>query len=142
MTNYPFTTWFRRELRRYLREHGIRSRNDLAKKVGTSGASLHRYDRGLSFPDVRMQARLAEVFGVSEEDVARLVRESEKRRQQEAEGLDEPPSSSAMTAGRRGSRQVQDSWLGKFASSGRIIGDIVSPAVDEREWEVLRPRRR
>jgi prevent-host-death family protein len=29
-------------------------------------------------------------------------------------------------------------WLGMFEGTGRIVGDIVSPAVDETEWEVLR----
>ncbi len=29
-------------------------------------------------------------------------------------------------------------WLGTFQSSGKIVGDIVSPALDEREWEVLK----
>lgn len=29
------------------------------------------------------------------------------------------------------------SWLGSFKSKGRIVGDIVSPALDEKEWEVL-----
>lgn len=39
-----------------------------------------------------------------------------------------PPS----PAGRRGA------WLGAFRSSGRIVGDIVSPASDESDWDVLR----
>jgi antitoxin (DNA-binding transcriptional repressor) of toxin-antitoxin stability system len=30
------------------------------------------------------------------------------------------------------------SWLGSFKSKGRIVGDIVSPASDERDWEALR----
>lgn len=30
-------------------------------------------------------------------------------------------------------------WMGSFASLGRINGDIVSPAVDEDDWDVLRP---
>jgi antitoxin (DNA-binding transcriptional repressor) of toxin-antitoxin stability system len=30
------------------------------------------------------------------------------------------------------------SWLGAFKSKGRIMGDIISPALDEKEWEVLR----
>ena len=30
------------------------------------------------------------------------------------------------------------SWLGSFASSGKIVGDIVSPALDEEEWDALR----
>jgi len=30
------------------------------------------------------------------------------------------------------------SWLGTFQASGRIVGDIVSPAADETEWEVLK----
>ena len=31
------------------------------------------------------------------------------------------------------------SWLGSMAGSGRIQGDIISPAADESDWEVLRP---
>ena len=30
------------------------------------------------------------------------------------------------------------SWLGSFQSTGKIIGDIITPATDEKEWEVLR----
>ena len=29
-------------------------------------------------------------------------------------------------------------WLGSFQSSGKITGDIVSPASKEEDWEVLR----
>lgn len=29
------------------------------------------------------------------------------------------------------------SWLGDMAATGSIPGDIVSPASDERDWEVL-----
>jgi prevent-host-death family protein len=29
-------------------------------------------------------------------------------------------------------------WIGSFADTARIVGDIVSPASDEDEWEVLR----
>lgn len=32
----------------------------------------------------------------------------------------------------------REAWLGAFRSSGRIVGDIVSPASDESEWDVLR----
>ena len=31
-----------------------------------------------------------------------------------------------------------ESWLGSFQASGRILGDIVSPASDADEWEILR----
>ncbi len=31
------------------------------------------------------------------------------------------------------------SWLGCLAHTGRITGDIVSPASSEDDWEVLRP---
>ena len=31
-----------------------------------------------------------------------------------------------------------DQWLGTLSSTGQIKGDIVSPAVEEQEWEVLR----
>lgn len=30
------------------------------------------------------------------------------------------------------------SWLGAMAGTGRITGDIISPASDEEDWEVLR----
>jgi prevent-host-death family protein len=29
-------------------------------------------------------------------------------------------------------------WLGAFQPRGRIVGDIVQPAADEKDWEVLR----
>ncbi|RKY00645.1 type II toxin-antitoxin system Phd/YefM family antitoxin [Candidatus Poribacteria bacterium] len=29
------------------------------------------------------------------------------------------------------------SWLGSFRGTARIIGDILSPAAEEEEWEVL-----
>jgi len=29
-------------------------------------------------------------------------------------------------------------WVGSFASTGKIVGDIVSPASDGDEWEALR----
>jgi len=31
-----------------------------------------------------------------------------------------------------------ESWLGALRSNGKIVGDIVSPASDETDWEVLR----
>jgi prevent-host-death family protein len=33
---------------------------------------------------------------------------------------------------------VATNWLGCMAGTGRIVGDIVSPATEESEWEVLR----
>lgn len=30
------------------------------------------------------------------------------------------------------------SWLGSFKGTAQIVGDIVSPASDEDDWEVLR----
>lgn len=32
----------------------------------------------------------------------------------------------------------QGDWIGSFAGTGRIVGDIVSPSTDEEEWEALR----
>ena len=31
-----------------------------------------------------------------------------------------------------------DDWLGSLAGTGHIVGDIVGPASDESDWEVLR----
>jgi len=30
-----------------------------------------------------------------------------------------------------------DDWLGSLAGTGRIVGDIIRPAADESDWEVL-----
>jgi antitoxin (DNA-binding transcriptional repressor) of toxin-antitoxin stability system len=32
----------------------------------------------------------------------------------------------------------QKSWLGSMKDSIQVTGDIISPAADEKEWEVLR----
>ena len=29
-------------------------------------------------------------------------------------------------------------WLGSMSDTGRVVGDIVSPATDESDWEALR----
>jgi prevent-host-death family protein len=29
-------------------------------------------------------------------------------------------------------------WIGSFAGTGKILGDIVSPASEEEDWEALR----
>jgi prevent-host-death family protein len=34
--------------------------------------------------------------------------------------------------------EARSSWIGSMKNSMRITGDIVSPATDEDEWEVLR----
>lgn len=34
--------------------------------------------------------------------------------------------------------QPKASWLGTMQTTGRIVGDIVSPATSDRDWEVLR----
>lgn len=31
-----------------------------------------------------------------------------------------------------------ESWLGSFKSTGKILGDIVSPVVSEKDWEAMR----
>lgn len=33
--------------------------------------------------------------------------------------------------------ETAGSWLGSMKNSGKIIGDIVSPASEESDWEVL-----
>jgi prevent-host-death family protein len=35
-------------------------------------------------------------------------------------------------------RARPDDWLGCMKDEGRIVGDIVSPASEESDWEVLR----
>ncbi len=33
---------------------------------------------------------------------------------------------------------MPETWLGSFSDSGKIVGDIVAPALEERAWEALR----
>lgn len=35
--------------------------------------------------------------------------------------------------------QAEPSWLGMFAGTARIVGDIVSPVVPDSEWEATQP---
>ena len=35
-------------------------------------------------------------------------------------------------------QEKPSSWLGMFQGQGKIEGDIVSPILDETEWEVLK----
>jgi hypothetical protein len=30
-------------------------------------------------------------------------------------------------------------WLGSMVGTGRVVGDIVSPAGDDKDWEALHP---
>jgi transcriptional regulator with XRE-family HTH domain len=138
MTEYAFTAWFRPRLRAYLHAHrGTRS--ELARKLEVSGASVHRWDRGLGFPDVEQQAKLAGVFGVAEDEVARLVRESQKRRQRANIELDDARSTVPPDrARRRGKPKAGASWFGRLAGTARIVGDVVGPTTDPRDWDALR----
>ena len=33
--------------------------------------------------------------------------------------------------------EQKKSWLGSFRTKGQIVGDVVSPVMDETQWEVL-----
>jgi predicted short-subunit dehydrogenase-like oxidoreductase (DUF2520 family) len=44
----------------------------------------------------------------------------------------------ALQQALRGRARARDAWIGSMKDSMRIVGDIVSPASDEDEWEVLR----
>jgi transcriptional regulator with XRE-family HTH domain len=137
MSAYAFTDWFRPRLRAYLHDHRV-TRNELARKLGVSGASVHRWDRGLSFPDVEQQAKLAEVFGVAEDEVARLVRESQKRRQRAQKELDDVQSKVPRDRARGRGKKAGASWFGRLAGTARIVGDVVGPTTDPRDWDALR----
>ncbi len=34
-------------------------------------------------------------------------------------------------------KPIPSQWMGSLSGTGRILGDIVSPVVEEHEWEVL-----
>lgn len=34
--------------------------------------------------------------------------------------------------------QKKARWLGSMAGTGRVVGDIVFPATEEKDWEVLK----
>lgn len=33
--------------------------------------------------------------------------------------------------------KARDSWLGSFKTKGKITGDIISPALPEKDWDVI-----
>ena len=35
--------------------------------------------------------------------------------------------------------QTVTGWLGSMRDSGRILGDLVAPAAEDSDWEVLKP---
>lgn len=37
------------------------------------------------------------------------------------------------------SQERMEDWKGAMQGSGEILGDLVAPATDPEEWEVLRP---
>jgi prevent-host-death family protein len=36
-------------------------------------------------------------------------------------------------------KSTKKTWLGSMTGTARIVGDIVSPASDEKDWKVLKP---
>jgi antitoxin (DNA-binding transcriptional repressor) of toxin-antitoxin stability system len=34
-------------------------------------------------------------------------------------------------------RETSSVWMTEFRNSGKIVGDIIAPAAEESEWEVL-----
>jgi prevent-host-death family protein len=34
------------------------------------------------------------------------------------------------------------SWIGSMAGTGEILGDIITPAIPESDWDMLKPARR
>lgn len=35
--------------------------------------------------------------------------------------------------------EATSTWLGRWASTGRIVGDVVAPVADESDWEAAWP---
>ncbi len=68
------------ELRRL---HGF-SQEQLAERIGVSRQTMSKYETGESLPDIEKCAALAEIFGVSVDDLIRY-------RKADSEGLGVPP---------------------------------------------------
>lgn len=70
-----------------LRKENGMTQLDLAEKMGVTDKAVSKWERDLSFPDVSSLPKLAEVFGVSVDELMQVKAESKE--QQKSEKIDE-----------------------------------------------------
>lgn len=65
----------RSHVRRFRRQHGDMTQQELARRVGVTRQTIHSIERGRYNPSVALALRLSGVFGVSVEELFELDEE-------------------------------------------------------------------
>ncbi len=68
------------------KEHGM-TQLDLAEKMGVTDKAVSKWERNLSFPDVSSLPRLAEIFGLSVDELLKYKSPEEQKSKQDIQAL-------------------------------------------------------
>ena len=80
------------------RQHGM-TQLELAEKMGVTDKAVSKWERDLSCPDINSIPNLAQVLGVSVEELMQTKKEAEKPASKVSEILDIAPKAVAMAMG-------------------------------------------
>ena len=80
------------------KQHGM-TQLELAEKMGVTDKAVSKWERDLSCPDINSLPTLAEILGVSVEDLMQIKKEAEAPVSKVSEILDIAPKAVAMAMG-------------------------------------------
>ena len=80
------------------KQHGM-TQLELAEKMGVTDKAVSKWERDLSCPDINSIPELAEILGVSVEDLMQVKKEAEAPVSKVAEIIDLAPKAVAMAMG-------------------------------------------
>ncbi len=80
------------------KQHGM-TQLDLAEKMGVTDKAVSKWERDLSCPDINSLPNLAEVLGVSVEDLMQIKKDAEEPVSKVSEILEIAPKAVAMAMG-------------------------------------------
>ena len=80
------------------KQHGM-TQLELAEKMGVTDKAVSKWERDLSCPDINSLPNLAEILGVSVEDLMQIKKEAEEPVSKVAEIMEIAPKAIAMAMG-------------------------------------------
>lgn len=94
--NYEKDTW--NNHCRTRKQHGM-TQLELAEKMGVTDKAVSKWERDLSCPDINSLPNLAEIFGVSVEELMQIKKEADAPAGKVSEIMDIVPKAVAMAMG-------------------------------------------
>ena len=85
-------------IRKIRKAHGL-SQEELAEKMGVTDKAVSKWERDLSCPDINSLPNLAEILGVSVEDLMQIKKEAEEPVSKISEIMEVAPKAIAMAMG-------------------------------------------